>query len=181
MTGLLILSNSCEDLEAVGTKALLERAGLKIKTATFHDDKTILCSYGTKVIADLDAKTVNPDEFDFLVIPGGIYVTRTIKTDTNIKPLIKAFSDQNKLISAICAAPMYFGEMGLLKGRNYTIFPACNSDSYQGEYKRHRKTVRDGNIITGRSVGAVTEFAYEIVKYLLGSDKADSLLDNIYY
>lgn len=181
MVGLMLLTNNCEDVESVGTKALLERAGIKVVTATFSEDKVVNCTYKTKIIADLNAYQINPDDYEFLIIPGGIYVTRTITADSNILDFVKNFSKKNKLMAAICAAPMYFGELGLLENRNYTMFPDLYNPKYNGEFKRHMKVVRDGNYITGRSVGAVTEFAAEIVKYLLGAEKAKKLLAEIFY
>ena len=181
MKGLLLLANDCEDLEAIGTKALLERAELEVLTATFNSDKKVSCYYGTVVEADLDANEIEVDDFDFLVVPGGMYVSREIKEDKIIKPLIKRFANKNKLVAAICAAPMFLGDLGLLKNKNYTIFPGCESESYRGNLKQQFKAVTDGNIVTGRSVGGVFEYSYEIVKYLKGIENAEALLTKAIY
>lgn len=181
MVGLILLNNNCEEVEAVGTRALLERAGIEVKTATFNENKIVECTYKHKIIADLDASLLNPEDFEFLIIPGGLYVNRTIKVDKKMNGFVEAFSKRNKLMAGICAAPMYFGRLGLLEGRDYTMFPALYNPDYKGNYKRHMKVVRDGNIITGRSVGAVIEFAAEIVKYLKGEDAAVDLLAKIFY
>ncbi len=177
--GLLLLSDNCEDLEAIGTKALLQRAGIHIETATFNKDKTVKGAYGTVIKADLDALDITTD-YDLLIIPGGSYVIHTIASDKTIKSVIKRFTNKDKVIAAICAAPMFLGEMGLLKDKNYTAFPGCENDAYKGVYQSALKAVTDGKIITGRSAGAIYEFAYEIVKYFKGEDQAKQLLKEIY-
>ncbi len=181
MKGLVILSNVCEDVEAIGTIALLRRAGLEIVTATFNDDKKVTCAYNTKVEAEEFIENLNLDEFDFLVIPGGSYVVKTYDTDKNIKNIILEFNSKNKLIAAICAGPMFLGEAGLLKEKHYTVFPGCEKESFGGILQQYHKVVKDGNLITARSVGALFDFSYEIIKYLKGYEKAEEFLKDIYF
>lgn len=181
MKGLMLLSNNMEDLEAIGTYALLERSGIQIETATFSRDKRVKAAYGTIIEADMYARQINYDEFDFLVIPGGKYVIETIATDNTVKSVIKGFSDKNKMVAAICAAPMFLGELGLLKDKEYTCFPGCENEAFQGTYLKDKKTHTSGNIITGRSAGAVHEFAAEIVKFVKGERASAKLLKDIYY
>lgn len=181
MRGLLLYSNNCEDVETVGTKALLRRAGLEIVTATFNKDKEIKCVYGTNLKAHSFVKDLDLDSFDFLVIPGGSYVVKSYDKDTNVKDLILNFNSKNKLIAAICAGPMFLGEAGLLKDKNYTIFPGCERESFGGNRQQYYKVVQDGNLITARSVGAVIEFSNEIIKHLKGCKEAEKFLKNIYF
>ena len=178
----MLLSNNIEDAEAIATRALLERAKIDITTATFNRDKRVKMAYGAVVEADLLSREVNVLDYEFLVIPGGRYVSEVLNvSDINIKNLIKEFYDNNKVVAAICAAPMFLGELGLLEEKEYTIFPSCEKPSYKGILKQDKKAITSGKIITGRSVGAVVEFSYEIIKYFKGKDAADSFLKNIYY
>lgn len=180
MKGLLILSHKMEDVEALGTRALLKRAGLEITTATFEDTLEIQTSYGLFVKADYFAFDLQMNNYDFLIIPGGRYVSQIVDQDVNIKRLCKEFFHEKKMIAAICAGPRFLGQAGLLTGVNFTAFTEIN-DAPDGIYHKEVKAMVDHNIITGRSAGAVYEFSYEIVKYLLGEDKAESLFKNIQY
>lgn len=181
MKGLLLLHNDMEDLEALGTRALLERARIDIVTTTFNRDKRVKMAYGVVVEADLLYREVTVDNYEFLIIPGGKYVQEVLATDVNIKNLIKEFHKHNKLIAAICAGPMFLGELGLLEGKQYTIFPGCERDDYKGILNQDKKAITDGKIITGRSVGAVVEFSYEIIATIKGKAFADTFLKSIYY
>lgn len=179
--GLLILSNICEDVEAVGTTSLLRRAGLDITTATFNDEKEITCVYEHVLKPDYFVNELNLDEFDYLVIPGGFYVARTFDKETNFKNLVLEFNSKNKMIAAICAGPMFLGEAGLLKDKKYTIFPGCEREHFGGTRQQYYKAVTDGNIITARSVGALFDFSYEIIKYVKGFEAAEEFLKKIYF
>lgn len=181
MKGLLLYSDNCEDVETVGTTALLRRAGLEIVTATFKDTKEINCVYGTNLKADSFVKDLDLESFDFLVIPGGSYVVKCYDKNTDIKNLILEFNSKKKLIAAICAGPMFLGEAGLLKDKNYTIFPGCERNHFGGNKQQYFKVVQDDNLITARSVGAVIEFNKEIIKYLKGYEKAETFIKGIYY
>ena len=181
MKGLMILSHQMEDVEALGTRALLRRAGIDLVTATFEDTLDIQTSYGLIVKADGFAFDFHMSDYDFLVIPGGRYVSQIVDQDTYIKPLCQSFHEEKKMIAAICAGPRFLGQAGLLDGVHYTAYPGSEVDAPKGIYHRELKATKDQQIITARGAGAVYEFAFEIVKHLLGEDKAQSLLKNIQY
>lgn len=181
MKGLLIYTNNAEDVEVVGSTALLKRAGFEIVTATFSESKTIKCVYGTNLKADYFVKELNLNDFDFLVIPGGSYVVKTYQENENMKNLILDFNSKNKLIAAICAGPMFLGEAGILSDKRYTIFPGCERENFGGKLEQYHKVVTSSNIITARSVAAVTLFVNEIVKYLKGYKEAEIFLEKIYF
>ncbi|TNF08802.1 MAG: DJ-1/PfpI family protein [Bacillota bacterium] len=181
MKGLLIVSHDMEDGEALTTRALLRRAGLEVDTLTFQDSKQIITAFGLKVEADYLYQEVSYDSYDFIVIPGGKYVAKIVNHDHHIKDAVKYFYDQKKLVAAICAGPRFLGQAGILDHKKFTCFTGSEIDMPKGTYLPHKKAVCDENIITARGAGAVYEFTYEIVNYLLGEEKAESLLKNILY
>lgn len=181
MKGLMILSHQMEDIEALGTRALLRRAGIDLETATFEDTLEIKTSFGLNIKADSFAFDLQMNQYDFIVIPGGRYVAQIIDQDVNIKGLLKVFHQEKKLIAAICAGPRFLGQAGLLDGIHYTAYPGSEVDAPKGIYHQDKKVMNDQNIITARGAGVVYEFAFEIVKHLLGENKAQSLLRNIQY
>lgn len=108
MKGLMVFSHHMEDIEALGTRALLTRAGLNLQTITFEDTLDIKTSYGLTVKADDFGFNIDIEPYDFIVIPGGRYVSEVVNKDVNIKALLKKFNDQNKLIAAICLNQHFF-------------------------------------------------------------------------
>ncbi|MDX9692079.1 MAG: DJ-1/PfpI family protein, partial [Acholeplasmataceae bacterium] len=133
------------------------------------------------VEADYLAHEISYDNFDFIVIPGGKYVAKIIKDDKHIKEAASYFFKQKKLVAAICAGPRFLGQAGLLDYKTFTCYKGSEIDMPKGIYAPHKESIVDGNIITARGAGAVYEFAYAIVNYLLGEEKAESLLKNILY
>lgn len=181
MKGLLVLSHHIEDGEALTTRALLKRAGLDITTITYENTLDIVTAFGLHVKADRFAHEIHLNDYDFVVIPGGRYVAMVVDHDVHIKELVKYFNQQHKLVAAICAGPRFLGQAGLLDHKHYTAYHGSEKDMPLGIYHPEKKALVTGNIITARGAGAVYEFVYEIVKYLLGEDKAKGLLDSILY
>lgn len=181
MKGLLVLSHQVEDGEALTTRALLIRAGLEVVTITFENTLDIKTAFGLMVKADHFAKDVDFSSFDFVVIPGGAYVSKVVNQDVHIKELVKYFNSQDKMVAAICAGPRFLGQAGLLNGISYTAYRGSEVDMPKGIYLPSYKAIRDHNIVTARGAGAVYEFVFEIVKYLLGEEKAHALLNSILY
>lgn len=179
MKGLLVLSNGMEDIEALAPRDLLERAGIQVETITYNRDKRVKTAYGLYVEADYLAREVNTDDYEFLIIPGGKYVSQVIDSDKSIKALVKNFTDTKRLVCAICAGPMFLGEQGLLENKHYTMYPTAHKDAYKGTYHKDKKAVTDGLLITGRGAGAVFEFSYEIIKQLKDKETAQKVLNDI--
>jgi 4-methyl-5(b-hydroxyethyl)-thiazole monophosphate biosynthesis len=179
--GLLVISHGMEDGEALATRALLRRAQLDVVTITYENTLEIETAFGLKVKADYFATDVYLNDYEFVVIPGGGYVSKVVDQDTNIKELVKYFDKQDKLVAAICAGPRFLGQAGLLDGKSFTAYHGSEKDMPKGIYLPKEKAVRDHHIITARGAGAIYEFSYEIVKYLLGEEKAEALLKNILY
>ncbi|MDY0210813.1 MAG: DJ-1/PfpI family protein [Acholeplasma sp.] len=179
MRGLMVLSDDCEDTEALSTRALLKRAQIEIDTVTINESKEIKTAYGLEVKVDYHKDEIDLDDYQFLVIPGGKYVSMTIEKDTYIKSLSASFKLEGKLLCAICAGPRFLGEMGLLKGVKYVIYPGLDEKRFEGHYDSSSKALTDGLIITGRGAGCTTDFAYEIIKFIKGETFAKSILKQI--
>lgn len=181
MKGLFIFSDQMEDIEGVGTRALLLRSGLDVTTTTKGNNKWIKTAYGQKIEVDTLLNEITLDEYDFLVIPGGPYVKESVDGDTQIKGLALHFASQKKLIAAICAGPRFLGQVGLLDNKKFTAFTGSEKDAPKGDYFPNEKALRDEFIITARGAGSVYEFVYEIIKFLQGEAAAKQLFNSILY
>ncbi len=174
---LCIMSDQFEELEAVGTIALLRRAGIMVDICALHGNQAT--GRFDLTLSRLSAiEAAKADGYDALFLPGGPHYAELQENET-VKQLILTFHEQQKYICAICAAPTILGKMGLLNNRQYTCFTSMNQDfggTYQDSY-----TAIDGNIITGRSAAAVIDFAFLIIEQLLGKAKCEEVKNEIYY
>lgn len=176
---LLMLSHDVEDIEALGTRALLIRAGVEVTTATFQRTLEIETAFGLHVKVDAHVYELDINTFDMLVIPGGKYVSETIDLHDKMQVLAKSFGNLDKPIAAICAGPRFLGRAGLLDQVNFTAFPGSENDAPNGHYLGDQKAVTDGLIITARGAGCVYEFVSHIVSFLFDTNHAQALLEQI--
>ena len=173
----LVLTDGFEEMEAVGTFALLRRAGLQVDVFSLKDaDATgrfgLTCTQLNKF------STLSASGYDALVLPGGPQY-KELEKNEKLQLLIRIFVEEKKLIAAICASPTILGHAGYLKGKNYTCFTSMNEDfggHFTGEY-----ATTDGNLITGQSAAATIDFAFAIVEKLLGKEKVEEVKKSIYY
>ena len=144
---------------------MLRRAGIPIDSVSITDDLIVETSHGVRLFADKTWKEIDPSGYDVLILPGGKVGTMNLDGFEPLKNALKAHFESGKLTCAICAAPSVLGHLGILNGRHYTSFPAFASDSYGGIYETEL-AVEDGNVITGRGMGATIEFARLIIRRL---------------
>lgn len=181
MRVLMIISQGMEDVESLATRALLERAGVTVEMSTFDMQEFITTAFGVSVLSDLPSEAIQIESYDGLIIPGGGYVAEIIDADPGIAALAQDFFAAGKMVAAICAAPRFLGRAGLLDGRQYTAYPGSEIDMPSGQLRQDLKAVTDGAIITARGAGAVYEFSYQIIKYLMGENSAQALLESIVF
>ncbi len=174
---LMIVTDGFEDIEAIGTLAILRRANLDVTFASLNGSEAT-GRYGVSVKNLVDVHTVNFDDYDMLIIPGGPeYIVE--EKDPFFLSMVKYFANKDKYIAAICAGPTILGHLGLLKNKKYTCFTSMNED-FDGTYL-DQYVVIDDKLITARSCAASIDFGLAIVKVLLGDEKLEILKKSIYY
>ena len=192
MKGLILLASGFEDTEAIATIDILRRAKINIDLCSVNNEEEILTQNKMVIKPDTNSllfekmvikpelfiKNINYKEYDFLVIPGGKAVSKTLINLSDVNEMIHYFNNEHKLIAAICAAPMLLGKAGILKGRKYTCFPGCEK-GIEGVYTK-KGVVVTGNIITGKSMAYTIDFALQIVKYLLGPSSYKTVKNAIF-
>ncbi len=175
-TVLVPLAQGCEELEAVTIMDLLVRAGVTVISAGL-DDKPIIASRGTVLIANTTINKVKAAGIDMIVLPGGLPGADNLNHDPYIKNLITQLNENNKLIAAICAAPKVLATLGLLNAKKATAYPGVleelNIKNLSLEH--NQAVVKDGNIITSRGPGTAMDFALELISILCGSFKRNEV------
>lgn len=174
---LCIMSDGFEELEAVGTIALLRRAGICIDVYSLHGTQAT-GRFDLTISNIEDMKKADTGAYDALFIPGGPHYA-TLEKNQDVKDIIMKFVQADKVVSAICAAPTILGRMGLLKNKHYTCFTSMNED-FGGTYVDAYVAV-DEPFVTGRSAAAVIDFAFALIEKLEGKEKADAVKKEIYY
>lgn len=166
---LVLLAQGCEEVEAVTPIDLLNRAGVEVITASLDQEKVIKASHGAILMAEKVLADVINENFDMVVLPGGLPGADYLGSDSRVISLIKDMAQKGKYVCAICAAPRILAKNGLLKGKKATAYPGilrqeeCPDTTIVDE-----KVVIDGNIITGRGPGVAIDFALALIEALEG-------------
>lgn len=174
---LVTVTDGFEDIEAIGTVALLRRAKLDVDFAAIGSTSA-MGRYNVHVNNLKNLSDLNIGDYDRLVIPGGPEYVAEENNPEFLKRIL-SLAVHDKYIAAICAGPTILGHLGLLKGKNYTCFTSRNED-FGGTYI-DRYAVRDGKIITGKSAAAVIDFSFEIIEAVLGKKARLEVEKSIYY
>ena len=172
-----ILTNGFEEIEAIGTIAILRRGGVNIDVYSLTNED-ITGRYGVTITNINKIKDLNLDNYDSLFIAGGPQYVE-LESNTLFIDIVKDFYNKNKIISAICAGPTILGHLGMLKNKNYTCFNAMNED-FGGNYI-DKYVVRDGNLITGKSAAATIDFAFVILEAVTSKEHAEKVKNLIFY
>jgi protease I len=130
--------------EAGGRPELISIKPGKIE-AWQHFDK------GDKFNVDRTIEEAQPDEYDALVLPGGVANPDVLRTDENVVDFIREFAESGKPIGAICHGPWTLVEAGVARGRKLTSWPSLQTDirNAGGEWV-DEKVVVDQGLVTSR-------------------------------
>lgn len=174
----LFFANGTEETEALATVDFLRRCDISVKIVGVGA-KLLTGSHGIKIECDATDDQISvEDDFDAIVIPGGMPGTLNLEKSKTVSDFIDYSHENGKLICAICAAPSILGHKGLLKGKRATCFPGFEGELDGAEVLSVR-AVRDGNIITGKGMGAVIDFSCEIALAFAPKTKVDKVRESL--
>ena len=172
----LFLADGFEDIEAITTLDLLQRAGINVTTVGVGT-QTVKSAHGLTVTADMPETKWKPKDMEAVILPGGMPGASNLKKSETVSEAIRFALENQKIIAAICAAPGVVLEgTGALNGRRYTCFPGFEKE--EGNYTAKR-CERDGNLITANGPGAAMEFSYTLIAVLRSEKTAYQLRYNM--
>jgi 4-methyl-5(b-hydroxyethyl)-thiazole monophosphate biosynthesis len=167
------LTDGFETVEALAVVDILRRADIDVDLVSISGKKEILTAQNIVIQAETTLSEYDFGGTDVLFLPGGAG-HKAYKTCKPLIDIVKKFNDEGKRIAAICAAPSFLGELGILEGKKATCFPGFENALKGAEVLTAPvKVVTDGNITTARGMGASIELGLELVKLLTDEEKAE--------
>jgi len=164
---LIVASDGFEEWELFGPREILGERGAEVVLAaptlvpiqaTVHDDP------GKTIRPDLTIDQAIADDFDALILPGGVRNPDHLRTHRAAIQLIKDFAEQGKPVAAICHGPWLLVEADLLRGRTATSWPSIRTDLRNaGADVVDQAVVIDGNIVTSRNPDDVEPFTDAVI------------------
>ena len=171
---LVPIADGTEEIEAVCIIDTLRRADIDVTIASVSQLE-IIASRGLKIIADTTIDQCVNKIYDMIVLPGGMPGSANL---AQCEPLIAMLHEQKRagrLTAAICAAPAAVLQAhGLLVNIKATCYPSMQ-DQLDSKYRLDDAVVYDKNYITAQGPGFALKFSLELVDYLVGHEKMQSI------
>ncbi len=177
----LFLAEGFEECEALIPLDIVRRANIEIKTVGISG-KTVSGSHNISVVCDTVIDDIEfTDDISAIILPGGMPGTLNLKANKKLEQFILTANSKGILISAICAAPLILGNLGLLKEKTAVCYPGFEDELAGAKISSNTVAVCD-NIITAKGVGAAFEFGFEILnKLTCDSDSTNNLKKSMIY
>ena len=178
---LVCLAHGSEETEAVTTIDLLVRAGISVVTASVTElgEREIVCSRGVRLLADAPLVQVADDEFDAIVLPGGVKGAECFRDTPLLVETVRHFHQSGRIVAAMCATPAtVLIPHNLFPLGNMTGFLATKDAIPAGQWK-DRRVVWDRrvNLLTSQAPGTTIDFALKLIDLLLGKEKAQEVAE----
>jgi protease I len=162
----ILAENQYEDQELWYPLLRLREAGADVFVVGTGTADTYLSKHGYPIKVDAEADTVDANQFDLIVIPGG-YAPDLMRRSAAMVNLVREANDQGKLIAAICHAGWMLCSANVLRGRTVTGFKSIKDDLVNaGANYVDQEVVRDANLITSRFPADLPAFMREIIAAL---------------
>jgi protease I len=164
---LIIATDGFEDWELFGPRKILQERGAEVVLASPKLDpiEGVVHDHPSRTIQpDMKVEDASADDFDALILPGGVRSPDKLRTNAAVIQLIRDFAAAGKPVGAICHAPWLLVEADLLRGRTATSWPSIRTDLRNaGARIVDEPAVTDGNIVTSRKPEDVQEFTDAII------------------
>jgi protease I len=164
----ILVADGFEQVEMTEPRKALDNAGARtdlISPATGqvqawkHQDK------GDKFPVDVQLETANPNDYDALLLPGGVANPDKLRTIPKAVQFAKSFFEQDKPVAAICHGPWLLVEANVLADRNVTSWPSLQTDLRNaGANWTDQEVVEDRGLVTSRKPDDIPAFNKKIIQ-----------------
>ena len=171
----ILATNGVEQVELTEPQKALQAAGAEVtivslKSGTIqgmnHDQK------GDSIKVDKTLSECSPDQFDALVLPGGVANPDYLRVDKSAGAFVKHFSTQGKPIASICHGPWTLIEADAVRGKKMTSWPSLQTDLRNaGATWVDEPMVRDGQLVTSRKPDDLAQFNKAVIEMIVQSGK----------
>ncbi|GAA0667950.1 protease I [Sphingomonas insulae] len=168
---LMIATDGFEQDELFKPRQALLDAGAKVTLASIKTDpiQGVIndSEKGQSITPDLTLDDVDTDDFDALVLPGGVGNPDKMRLQERAVEIVTEFMGDDKIVAAICHAPWLLVEADVVDGRRMTSWPSVRTDlENAGADVVDEEVVVDGNLITSRKPDDIPAFNTAIIEAL---------------
>jgi protease I len=158
----ILVTDGFEQVELVKPREALEQAGAKTQIVSPKDGKVRgwkHTEWGDELPVDLKLDQARAEDFDALLLPGGVINPDKLRMEPKAVSFVKSFFDANKPVAAICHGPWTIVEAGAAKGRRIASWPSLKTDIRNaGAEWVDSEAVTDGNLVSARKPDDIPAF-----------------------
>jgi protease I len=169
----ILAADMFERVELEEPRKALEDAGADVEIVSIHDGEVRGFDHfdpANTVEVDRTVEEVSPDDYDALMIPGGVGNPDQLRGDENAVAFVRDFHDAGKPLAVICHGPWMLVESGVVRGKTVTSWPTLQTDvrNAGGEWV-DEEVVVDGNLVTSRKPDDIPAFNEKMLELFAGT------------
>lgn len=166
----ILTENGFEEVELTSPKKVLEDAGVIVHIISPQADKVKAWDrdhWSIELPVDVPLEKANPEDYDMLIIPGGVINPDKMRSNTACVAFAQHFIEQGKPLAAICHGPQLLIETGMLGTRTVTSYPSIKTDlTNAGALWEDKEVVVDNGLVTSRSPKDLEAFNNKVLEEL---------------
>lgn len=164
----ILVDKGFERVELTQPKQALAEAGAQTFIVS-PQEKTVKSwehtDWGAEYDVDVQMDNANADEYDALLLPGGVMNPDHLRRNKKAVQFVRAFFDAGKPVAAICHAPWTLIEAGVVEGRKMTSFPSLQTDlKNAGANWVDEEVVVDNGLVTSRNPQDIPAFNKKMIE-----------------
>jgi protease I len=168
----ILAADMFERVELEEPRKALEEAGADVEIVSIHDGEIQGFDHfdpANTVPVDRTVEEASPDEYDALLVPGGVGNPDQLRGDEDAVAFVRGFHEAGKPMAFICHGPWVLVESGAVRGKRVTSWPTLETDirNAGGDWV-DEEVVVDGNLVTSRKPDDIPAFNREMTRIFSG-------------
>ncbi|BAY20024.1 intracellular protease, PfpI family protein (plasmid) [Anabaenopsis circularis NIES-21] len=164
----ILITDGFEQVEMTEPRKALDQAGAETRIVSPKGDRVRAWNFtdwGDEFPVDVALDQAQSQDFDALLLPGGVINPDSLRIQAKAIAFIKSFFDAGKPVASICHGPWTIIETGAARGRRIAAWPSLKTDLRNaGAEWVDREVVVDGNLVTSRMPDDIPAFNREMIK-----------------
>jgi protease I len=144
----IVVGPAVEDTEFAYPYYRLQEDDFTVDVAS-NGGVDIVAKHGLPIKVNVDIKKLNPNDYDMLIVPGGLESPDRLRQIPELLQFIRTMNDSGKVIASVCHGPWVLISAGIVRGKKMTTYVGCKDDLINaGADYQNVSVVSDGNIVT---------------------------------
>jgi protease I len=164
----ILATDGVEQVELTEPRKALDAAGAKTKVVSPKSGSIKgwnLTNWGDDIKVDVALDSTSPDDFDALMLPGGVINPDTLRMNEDAVNFVRAFFEAGKPVASICHGPWMLVEADVVRGRNVTSWPSLRTDLRNaGANWTDSESVTDHGLVTSRKPDDIPAFSRKMIE-----------------